>query len=62
MSVIAMHKDLVDTLDSDVMAYFMITLYLHETQLQASDDSLPANEQIETRNEINKAITAVLVK
>jgi hypothetical protein len=62
MSAAAIHKDLVDALGSNAMAYSTVTLYLHKTQFQAPDDPLPADEQIEARYEINEAITAVLAE
>jgi hypothetical protein len=44
MSAVAIQNDLVDILDSDATAYSTVTLYLHEAQFLADENSPPADD------------------
>jgi hypothetical protein len=61
LSIVAIHKDFVDTLGSDTIAYSTVTLYLREAQFRPYNHPLP-DEQIEAHNEINEVIMVVLAE
>jgi hypothetical protein len=62
MSAVVMHKDLINTLGSDAIAYSAVTLYLCAARSQIPDDPHLVDEQIEVCNEINEAITTFLAE
>jgi hypothetical protein len=61
MSAVAMYKDLIDALGSDIMHVSRLHC-ICVRHSSGPDNHLPADEQIEVCDEINKAMKAIMAE